>query len=215
MTQSKTARSAQKGYTLVEVIMVIAILALVARIAFPIYTAYTTRSKITEGLSISRKARMFIDEAVALNFNGDTLNATTLDTWAGRFGTQGGNINTNIYLESVNLCSSSSSTSNLGCGSEGGNQAAGDIRIRYNSTTLPLTDATRTLYLVPFVRTSSGTEQLLDAMTAGRSAIGPVIWVCLGASYNEALKTGTATNLSTWIGGAATLPAQFSPPNCR
>ena len=52
---------AQKGFTLIELMIVIAIIGILAAIAIPQYQDYVTRSKITEGLSVVQS----IETAVA------------------------------------------------------------------------------------------------------------------------------------------------------
>jgi len=53
---------AQKGFTLIELMIVIAIIGILAAIAIPQYQDYVTRSKITEGLNLSAAAETAVAE---------------------------------------------------------------------------------------------------------------------------------------------------------
>ena len=52
----------QKGFSLIELLIVIAIIAILAAIAIPAYQNYTTRSKITEGISLASTAKIAVAE---------------------------------------------------------------------------------------------------------------------------------------------------------
>ena len=55
---------AQKGFTLIELMIVIAIIGILAAIAIPQYQDYVTRSKITEGLNLAESAKTAVAETV-------------------------------------------------------------------------------------------------------------------------------------------------------
>jgi len=55
---------AQKGFTLIELMIVIAIIGILAAIAIPQYQDYVTRSKITEGLNLAASAQTAVAETV-------------------------------------------------------------------------------------------------------------------------------------------------------
>jgi type IV pilus assembly protein PilA len=52
----------QKGFTLIELMIIVAIIAILAAIAIPAYNDFTTRSKISEGMSLASTAQLAIVE---------------------------------------------------------------------------------------------------------------------------------------------------------
>ena len=49
----RTLRSAQKGFTLIELMIVVAIIGILAAVALPAYQDYTARSQMTEALNLA------------------------------------------------------------------------------------------------------------------------------------------------------------------
>ena len=58
-------RSAQKGFTLIELMIVVAIIGILAAVALPAYQDYTVRAKVTEGLSLAGAAKAAVAENAA------------------------------------------------------------------------------------------------------------------------------------------------------
>jgi len=54
-----------EGFTLVELMVVIAIVSILLTIAIPVYTNYSIRSKVSEGLAFAAEAKTSISEAFA------------------------------------------------------------------------------------------------------------------------------------------------------
>ena len=89
--------NAQKGFTLIELMIVIAIIGILAAIALPAYQDYTKRARAAEGLSLAGGAKTAVSEfyssnnqfpsnnaaaglAAAANINGNSVSQVNVDT---------------------------------------------------------------------------------------------------------------------------------------
>ena len=79
--------NAQKGFTLIELMIVVAIIGILAAIAIPAYQDYTIKSRVSEGASLSGSFKTAIEvywsETGTLDgFTDDSINSTLLGTTA-------------------------------------------------------------------------------------------------------------------------------------
>ncbi len=58
-------KSAQKGFTLIELMIVVAIIGILAAIAIPAYQDYTIRSKVSEAVALASEAKTAVAETAA------------------------------------------------------------------------------------------------------------------------------------------------------
>ena len=68
--------NAQKGFTLIELMIVIAIIGILAAIAIPAYTDYTTRARVSEALTTASSMKATVSEnLISAGGAGGTLTA--------------------------------------------------------------------------------------------------------------------------------------------
>jgi type IV pilus assembly protein PilA len=79
-------KSAQKGFTLIELMIVVAIIGILAAIAIPAYSDYTVRARVSEGVTAASSAKATIAENIS---NDGAIGATScagVNTWAAVIG---------------------------------------------------------------------------------------------------------------------------------
>lgn len=66
----RSMQMAQKGFTLIELMIVVAIIGILAAVALPAYQDYTTRAKVSEVVLAASSARTNLAEIVSTNNSG-------------------------------------------------------------------------------------------------------------------------------------------------
>lgn len=154
--------NAQKGFTLIELMIVVAIIGILAAIALPAYQDYTIRSRVTEGLTIAGDIQKQIAGAPSVA----DLNVA-VDTWNAQAGGAGAK---SKYVNSVLA-----------------NDATGVITVTYNPTTVGIAATENTLVLSPYVQ-AAAPQTLAAALAAG--VTGSVDWACASTTNATATAQG-------------------------
>ena len=181
--------TAQKGFTLIELMIVIAIIGILAAIALPAYQDYTVRSRVSEGFNLAEPAKTMLSTEVSTP-QDLTTQATNWNAKAGGVGA------TSKYVESVQV-----------------DDATGVITIDYVGDAVGVAEGTADqLTLTPWVRSNAAGQTLQAALAAGES--GSLDFGCASTTSTTANGTGV-TNPITTIAPANPMEANYAPAQCR
>lgn len=175
----------QKGFTLIELMVVVAIIGVLAAIAIPAYANYTTRAKVTEGLSVARGIQTDITDAWTQN------GALGVATVAAAYGNSG--VNPSPLISSIVVDGGADAV---------GTPAAGVVTITYS----PAAGAASglTLVLTPVVSTGPNTYAPLDTASGN---LGAIAWLCTSQA------SATAAAFFPAVTQGSLLP-QYAPKTC-
>ena len=199
-------RTLQKGFTLIELMIVVAIIGILAAVALPAYQDYTTRAKVTDGISLASSAKTAVSEnaqnaqpfASGWIVGGGAIGATLSNNGTGGAGTTA--LSRNVDNISIN-------TTN------------GQIIITYGATlngTAVSPAVVSTLAMSPgSAGVNGGTIGVLSGTeTASTVPAGAIVWSCGGALVGAVVAASfTAAGLQEAASGS--LLAKYRPASCR
>ena len=196
----------QKGFTLIELMIVVAIIGILAAVALPAYQDYTTRAKVTDGISLASSAKTAVSE-----------NAQNAQPFASGWIVGGGAIGATLSNNGTGGAGATALSRNVDNVSI--NTTTGQIIITYGTTlngTAVSPAAVSTLALSPgSAGVNGGTIGVLVGTTTSSTVpAGAIVWACGGALVGTpATAAFTAAGLQTAASGS--LLAKYRPASCR
>ena len=198
-------RTLQKGFTLIELMIVVAIIGILAAVALPAYQDYTTRAKVTDGISLAGAGKTAVAE-----------NAQNAQPFASGWIVGGGAPVAGANCNGTAGAGATALTRNVNgiCI----NGTTGVITVTYNAAlNTDGAGGAGTLGIFPGAAPVGGGTLAALAGTATASTVptGAIAWVCGGATIGAvaAAPTFTAAGLQTAASG--TVLAKYRPASCR
>jgi type IV pilus assembly protein PilA len=196
-------RFVQKGFTLIELMIVVAIIGILAAVALPAYQDYTTRAKVTEGISLAGGAKLAVSE-----------NAQNGQPFASGWNVGGGAIGAALTTNGTTALPLSKNVNTISV-----DTINGQIIVTYNGAMngTGAGGAVSTLSISPGARVAAGTgNPLVLVGTTTASTVPPtaIVWACGGAVVGAVIApVFNAAAVQTVASGS--LLAKYRPASCR